>query len=385
MAIHKSINLECTTGGSYKEYRLSIEGSGARWNVNALWGKIGSPLRLTVKGDGLALADAEKMFEKIVRKQLNESPPYVVVGAKEDGQSVADATETQAPAGAVRKVIARVIPQLCAPVQDERELEKFFRDDNIAMEEKFNGKRKEVIKASEHLSVTNKQGQTTGVGMLPKNKNEFLKVPFDFVMDTEDEPVGGGCVLLDVLSLRNRPTDAEKLVNRRQRLEEFYREITTQHGVDPKVIRLAEHVTGETAKRAFFARLKKVKAEGAIFKRLDSIYVPGEAGRDFWWKHKFQATASFIVTGVRIGGKSSISVAVLDGLTRVSCGKCAIPANKEMPELNETVEVRYIYAERGTNSLNQPFYIGSRKDEVSIKECVIGQLKYKQKEATNES
>jgi bifunctional non-homologous end joining protein LigD len=371
----KSVHLACQTGGSSKEYRMTIdEVGGDLYDVNALWGRIGSNLTLTCKAKGVTLEKAEKKYASILKEKLNESPPYVEVTPKDDGQSAATAGSQAAP-GTVRAVIARVIPQLCGSLTDKTELEPYLLNDMYVMEEKFNGKRKQVIKSGHNLSITNKQGQTTGVGMLPKTQAEFLKVSFDFAVDTEDEPVGGGCVLLDIVTIGDKPVDRMSGDERREMLEAFYRKA----GFDPKVIRLAERVNGQKAKREFLKRLKKAKAEGCIFKNRLAAYIPGEAGRAEWFKHKFQATASCIVDGVMAGGKRSIAIALLDGRKRVSVGKCAIPVNKEVPAKDTVVEIRYIYAEHGSNKLNQPFYLGPR-DDVGVNECQISQLKYKQRE-----
>ena len=63
------------------------------------------------------------------------------------------------------------------PLMDRFELEPFLINDLWAMEEKFNGTRKQVIKGGDVLAITNKKGQPTSKGMLPKPQAEFLKVP----------------------------------------------------------------------------------------------------------------------------------------------------------------------------------------------------------------
>ena len=83
-----------------------------------------------------------------------------------------------------------------------------------------------------------------------------------------------------------------------------------------------------------------------------------------------------IVDEVLVGGKRSIGMVLLDGGKRVSVGKCAIPVNKEIPSKSSIAEIRYLFAERGSNKLNQPFYLGER-DDVDPKECKLSQLKYK--------
>lgn len=367
----KSATLECTTDGHSKEYRLSLEAvGGGVFEVVALWGKIGSNLTRTVKFSGDE-TQAEKAYQKILNGQLGKG--YVIVGEKNDGQTAATAG-TQVPAGTVKQVIARIPPMLCGPLQDRSELEFYLLNDRYVLEEKFNGTRKEVLKAGNALTITNKWGQPTGKGMLPATQAEFLKVPFDFTVDTEDEPVGGGCVVLDILSLRGKPLDQLVRKDRRPLLESFYKEA----GFDPQVVRLATEAVGQKAKRAFLKRIADAGGEGVIVKDNAAAYVGGEAGRKHQWKFKFQATASFIVDQVRIGGKRNIGLAVLDGVTRVHCGKCAIPVNKSLGEIsvNDVVECRYLYAEVGSNKLNQPFYLGKR-DDVAPQECKLSQLKYK--------
>lgn len=365
----KSVTLECTTDGHSKEYRMSLEEvGGGVFEVVALWGKIGSSLTRTVKFSGDA-AKAEKAYRKILNGQLSKG--YVVVGEKNDGQTAAT-TGTQAPAGTVKKVIARIPPMLCGPLQDRSELEPYLLNDRYVLEEKFNGTRKEVLKAGNVLTITNKRGQPTGKGMLPATQAEFLKVPFEFTVDTEDEPVGGGCVLLDILTLRGKPLDRLSHAERRKVLEAFYKEA----GFDGKVVRLAEEAVGQKAKRAFLKRMENENAEGVIVKDNNASYVGGEAGRDYQFKYKFQATASVIVDEVMVGGKRSIGMVLLDGRKRVSVGKCAIPVNKGIPPKGSIAEIRYLFAEGGSNKLNQPFYLG-RRDDVDPKECKLSQLKYK--------
>ena len=371
MKTMQTVTLENTQAGHSKEYRLSLEAPQENlFMVVALWGKIGTSLTRTVKFSG-DQAQAEKQYAKILNGQLSKG--YVIVGEKNDGQTAAT-TGTQAPHGTIKKVIARIPPMLCGPLQDRAELEPYLLNDRYVLEEKFNGTRKEVLKTGNTLVITNKQGQPTGKGMLPVTQAEFLKVPFDFTVDIEDEPVGGGCVLLDILTLRGKPVDHLVRQDRRPLLETFYLEA----GFDGKIVRLSEQAVGQKAKRSFLTQMENQNAEGVIVKDNAAGYVGGEAGRKHQWKYKFQATASFIVDQVGIGGKRNIGLALLDGTTRIHCGKCAVPVNKSLDDIavNDVVECRYLYAEPGSNKLNQPFYLGKR-DDVEPTECQLAQLKYK--------
>jgi bifunctional non-homologous end joining protein LigD len=55
-------------------------------------------------------------------------------------------------------------------------------------------------------------------------------------------------------------------------------------------------------------------------------------------------------------------------------GNCTIPANHEIPNVGDLVEIRYLYAYRG-GSLYQPIYEGIRND-LSIEAACESQLQY---------
>ena len=59
----------------------------------------------------------------------------------------------------------------------------------------------------------------------------------------------------------------------------------------------------------------------------------------------------------------------------LSVGNVTIPANHEIPEEGDVVEIRYLYAHRG-GSIYQPVYLGKRGD-IDICECTTAQLKFK--------
>ena len=60
----------------------------------------------------------------------------------------------------------------------------------------------------------------------------------------------------------------------------------------------------------------------------------------------------------------------------VSAGNVTIPANHKIPQVNQVVEVRYLYAFKESGSVYQPVYLGVRRD-VSPTECLTTQLKFK--------
>ena len=121
--------------------------------------------------------------------------------------------------------------------------------------------------------------------------------------------------------------------------------------------------------------LRRLKAEGVVFKRHAAPYTPGRpaSGGD-QLKLKFTATASCIVAKAN-GTKRSVALMLLDGRKRVAVGNVTVPANKPIPKAGSVIEVRYLYA-YPAGSLFQPVCLGQR-DDVGPDACTISQLKYK--------
>ena len=65
----------------------------------------------------------------------------------------------------------------------------------------------------------------------------------------------------------------------------------------------------------------------------------------------------------------------IDGDWR-SVGNVTVPANQNVPQLGDVVEVRYLYAAQVGGALYQPVLLGVR-DDVEPTECVVAQLKFK--------
>lgn len=77
---------------------------------------------------------------------------------------------------------------------------------------------------------------------------------------------------------------------------------------------------------------------------------------------------------LRLNDRSSIGLGLLEGDKWVDVGNCTV-AKSARCVAGDVVEIRYLYALKG-GSLYQPSYLGIR-DDVSLDECVIEQLKYK--------
>ena len=109
-------------------------------------------------------------------------------------------------------------------------------------------------------------------------------------------------------------------------------------------------------KTALLNKLRREKREGIVFKKLSSPYTTGRpaSGGDNL-KHKFYATASFIVG--KVNGKRSVSLKLLNGKSFVEAGNVTIPPNHPIPKPATVVEVRYLYAFRESGVIYQPVYL----------------------------
>jgi bifunctional non-homologous end joining protein LigD len=156
--------------------------------------------------------------------------------------------------------------------------------------------------------------------------------------------------------------------------------IVASEGRSP--IRTRGAATGTAQKQAMFDALRRLKAEGVVFKRHAAPYTPGRpaSGGD-QLKLKFTATASCIVAKPN-KAKRSAALELLDGGKRVAVGNVTISANQPIPKAGDIVEVRFLYAFPG-GSLFQPVCLGVR-DDVGLDACTIGQLKFKAADGESE-
>jgi bifunctional non-homologous end joining protein LigD len=147
-------------------------------------------------------------------------------------------------------------------------------------------------------------------------------------------------------------------------------------GLNQSII-VVETAKTKAEKQQLYEQLKATGAEGIVFKKPAATYTagrPNSGGNQL--KFKFYATASVIVT--KKNDKRSVAVAVIDGDNQVDVGNVTIPPNQKIPAVHSLIEVRYLYAYKGGN-LYQPTYLGVR-DDISLEDCVISQLKYKKEE-----
>jgi bifunctional non-homologous end joining protein LigD len=348
----KNLSFECTTNGSNKEYHIQMVEKGSGFVINFQYGAIGSTLKPGTKTpDGpVDEAAAEKLFAKLIKERLAKG--YTQVGeAKASSFSAEVVTE---------KKTHGIYPQLLNSIEED-EVMKYINDDTYIAQEKKDGERRIVISKEEKTIGLNKKGQE-------------IQMPscFDGCVHNacviDGEVIGEKLFVFDLISVGKSNSVSD------MRLEERLKLLNTL--VFTNAVEVVKTAYTSAEKLKMYNELKEANAEGIVFKRKDSKYVAGRpASGGPHLKNKFYKEASFIVKDFT-KGKRSIGLELIDeNGNRVFMGKCTVPPNKDLPEIGDVVEVRYLYAYKG-GAIFQPVYKHKRND-VDVEECLMNQIIYK--------
>ncbi|MEM7532347.1 MAG: RNA ligase family protein [Chloroflexota bacterium] len=355
--ITETITLYFTQGSSDKIYTAAIEEVEAdQYLVNFAYGRRGATLKTGTKTKKPVAYDAaKKAYDKLVKSKTvkgykpgDEGPQYVHMDS--------DARDTG------------VHCQLLNPLE-EAEVVQYIEDDAWWAQEKQDGKRMLLWKTADGVTAINRTGFSVGAPDVIINRAQ--EITQSYLVD--GEAVGETLYVFDLLELDGKDIRTLPYAKRLAHLEGLGLGSSVS---DPIVV--VETAKTPDAKQQLYDRLNQVDAEGLVFKNHTAAYTvgrPNSGGNQM--KFKFYATASVLVT--KVNDKRSVAVAVFDGANQVEIGNVTIPANKDVPAVDDVVEVRYLYAYEG-GSLYQPTYIGVR-DDISVADCSISQLKYKREVA----
>jgi len=344
--------LYCKEGGSDKIYQASLKPHDGGWTVTFAFGRRGSTLSTGTKTpQPLPEEPARRIYEKLIQSKLAKG--YTV---GEDATPYVDSGKT----------VTSIRPQLLNPVTRD-DIEPLLRNDDIAMQEKFDGRRLLLRKQDGTVTGINRRGIECGI---PETiRNAAFALPGNFLLD--GEAVGDILHVFDLLE-----EDAEDLRPLPYR-SRIIRMMNLLAQGQQSAIRCVRTELGESPKRRAFTRLLRNLAEGVVFKNLAAPYTSGRpaSGGD-QLKCKFVESASVIVQSVN--AKRSVAIAVRYGERLVSAGNVTIPVNHPVPPDGSIVEVQYLYA-TPSGALFQPVYLGVR-DDIDAAECTRDQLKFRREE-----
>lgn len=345
----KTIRLTKTEGSADKEYRIHLnEVSQDQFMVTYQNGRRNGTLQGGNKTkEPVSLADAQKVYNKILKEKTSDG--YLVDGESAPSEYVSKAKDKTA-----------TLVQLLKEIKDSVDLLEFMNNDKFVLQEKKDGERRTVNKTTTEISGGNKKGETVD---LPKSIVTSLKDHQDIELDAE--VIGETLYVFDILRYNGKDLRKQPYSKRLELLESL------SFGKSIQKIFTAKT---KQEKKAFFDKLKSENAEGVVLKDITGTY---SVGRDAStaYKFKFYKTATVKVSG-NTKGKRSVQMSVKVKNEFVDVGAVTIPPNKEIPEINSFIEVRYLYAYKG-GSLFQPTFLFLRND-ADESDAVVEQLSYKQ-------
>ncbi|MDJ1482864.1 WGR domain-containing protein [Cytophagaceae bacterium YF14B1] len=354
----QSISLHYREGSSDKIYQVTLEPDGTGYLVNFAFGRRGTTLQTGTKTQTpVDLPAAQKIFDKLVKEKTAK-------GYKE----VVDVGDLSAPVAAYQRTDREqndtgIYCQLLNSIEIE-DVDRYIQDDLYLAQEKHDGKRLLLAKRNGELIAINRKGLSVG---FPAVFQGLLSHPTDFILD--GEAIGETFYAFDLLELNNEDIRPLPLSSRLEKLTTLQRALQA-----PFLVETAS-AQDLASKKSLYEKLHTQKKEGIIFKLKSSVYTPGRpASGGTQLKHKFYATASFVVAAVN--NKRSVALGLYKEGTLVKAGNVTISINFDIPEEGDIVEVRYLYAFKESGSVYQPVYLGKRVD-LDYDDCIVSQLKYK--------
>lgn len=349
MTVTKATSLFFREGASDKVYNATINEVEGGYTVNFSYGRRGNTLTQGTKTPNpVTEANALTIFSRLIVEKTAK-------GYKEDGNAI---TLGITPVD-IRDTGIR--PQLLNDI-NEAHLEKYLTDDDWCAQEKFDGRRRLLLKTKEGTLATNRKGLTIAASNAIMDKFNVAFEESQDVITLDGEDMGNTIKLFDAISVSG---------NYKERYAQLFKNCI---GLQPELeVVYTAWTTDE--KRVLFQELTGCNAEGIVFKRWAAEYKPGRpnSGGD-QMKYKFCATASCLVTKINTT-KRSVMLSVYDGNELVPVGNTTIYPNQEVPLIGSVVEIKYLYYFKG-GSLFQPVYLGER-DDLSTNECTIEKLKLK--------
>jgi len=346
------VTLYFREGSSDKVYKASIEEEKGLYEVNFAYGRRGNTLTGGSKGTGLSLQKANDIYNKLVREKTGK-------GYVEDRSGKPHvATKVESDDLGIR-------PQLLNDITEE-DVEKYINDPDYCAQEKYDGRRRLLVKDASGNKAGNRKGLVVPITAEIEQELNTKLPNGNYVLD--GEAVGDNVIIFDMLAAE---------IGYKERYDGLR---FAMKSPDLKYLKLAPVAWTTEEKRALYEKLKADNAEGIVFKNVYGRFTPGRpnSGGD-QLKFKFYATASCIVAGIN-KTKRSISLAVqIDGEDELlPVGNVTVYPNQEIPAQGSIVEVKYLYYFQG-GSLFQPVLLGER-DDLDLSDCVVSKLKVKREE-----
>jgi bifunctional non-homologous end joining protein LigD len=347
----QSISLYSRHAGANKQYHVYLRRSNDLWVVDFAHAGVGKPLKTGTKtAKPIPYDQALKKFNSLVKEKKEGESHYV------EGPSGAS---YQSPV--TEKTLFGVFPQQPAAIT-RAELELLVEEPDWGFQEKANGENRTLRAHNGHLTGGNKKGFTTPV---PANWAEEFTCLGDFVANGEH--VGDKFYAFDLLQIGSTDLRDRPQRERYEALAQLHARFRTQ---TPSFEVLTCHYS-QAAKRDLIATVEANRGEGVVAKDGAAAYEDGRNKNTL--KFVFRDVATCIVIG--INAQRSVQVGLLNKDSEVvPCGNVTIPSNKEIPALDDLIDVKYLYF---AGAFEQPVFDPDNKgprQDVDRFECNFEQI-----------
>lgn len=352
-----SVELHFQAAGSDKVYHLSISQDGDGWTTAYANGRRGGTLATGKKNQApVDYAAARKICNSALNEKVGKG--YSPVAGSHLGNGMA--AEVIATAA---RVATGIVPMLLNAIEPTS-IDQYIADDRYVAEEKHDGERRLIIVRDGEAIGGNRQGKT--VALTARLAGEALALGHSQLV-LDGEQIGDTFFCWDVLEHQGRDLRHEPLSARLHLLDRL--------GINGDSLRVTATAFGAAAKRDLLERVAAAGGEGVVFKELAATYSPGRPNSGGpWVKHKLYQTLTAAVSDVN--AQRSVALRLKDDTDSwIPVGNVTIPANHNVPEPGDVVEVRYLYAFDG-GSLFQPTYLGKRND-LLLDDCRADQRVFK--------
>lgn len=371
----RRVELFFQEGTSDKVYEAEVVADGdGTWTVKVAWGRRGGPLQRGTKAVKVPLAKAEREYEKLVREKTSKG--YQEVTAEVQPAAVAppvgQGSASRAVAGGKGRAKLAQAAQLLVAC-DERELEALLADEQVVAQQKLDGARV-LVHVGETVVATNRAGQVTALAdaALLASLADLVR---GTVLDGElVQDASGPCLwLFDCLQHGTEDLRPRGYLERYQELDVVVDQVSGP-------VKLVPLFRTAAQKRALLERLRRERAEGIVFKRVDAPYVPGRPSSGGpQRKYKFTKSADVVIVE-NAGNAYAMVVHDAQGAARAVGKVFAGTTNELRAELDARLgrgetpvaEVEYLYA-TDDDQLFQPVFLRLRDDK-EPDECTLDQL-----------
>ena len=363
MKVIHSTEMTCTSHGSNKFYDVQLhQESTNSFSTYVAHGAIGKAKRFSPKVANVSFDEAKKAYNKVVKEKTSARKGYVIINTHDD---TSPSTEKVAKPIKKQEPVQSSIPvQLLNPIT-KAQAQPLISDATWLMQEKMDGERRPIEITKNQFKALNRRAEY--IGELPDEILKGIDTSEPMILDTED--MGDHLVAFDVLEYAGQDVTNYPLSMRLQ--------ILRQAVANQRTIKLVRIATTEEEKTALLADVTAENGEGVVFKEASSKYTnsrPNSGGSAL--KYKLYDEASVVVIAKNTQRSVQIGVYLSDDVNDITpVGNVTIPANAEIPEPKDIIEVRYLYAYEG-GSLYQPTFLKPRTD-LRVSDLLKTSLKYK--------